>query len=155
MPCLEKVYREFIYILYNNFYSLNQVQILVIRYFLGTHREAHYKLYEKNVDGKFEFVFYSTCHFIFITHLTDAVSLIMKYKGITHNFLYYTPKLCLPTQQEFKKIHRYCHWFWQGGEDVPVIYIYIIHLLYQFSRTFFVEIAVLMIRKFHGQNESM
>lgn len=138
MPCLEKVYREFVYILYNNFYSLNQVQILVIRYFLGTHREAHYKLYEKNVDGKFEFVFYSTCHFIFITHLTDAVSLNMKYKGIT-----------------YKKIHRYCHWFWQGGEDVQVIYIYIIHLLYQFSRTFFVEIAVLMIRKFHGQNDSM
>lgn len=97
MPCLEKVYREFVYILYNNFYLLNQVQILVIRYFLGTHREAHYKLYEKNVDGKFEFVFYSTCHFIFITHLTDAVGLNMKYKGITYNFLYYTPKLCLPT----------------------------------------------------------
>lgn len=154
MPCLEKVYREFIYILYN-FYSLNQVQILVLRYFLGTHREAHYKLYEKNVDEKFEFVFYSTCHFIFITHLTDAVSLNMKYKGITYNFLYYTPKLCLPTQQEFKKNHRYCHWFWQGGEDVQVT-IFILYTCYiNFREHFLVEIAVLMIRKFHGQNESM
>lgn len=154
MPCLEKVYREFIYILYN-FYSLNQVQILVLRYFLGTHREAHYKLYEKNVDEKFEFVFYSTCHFIFITHLTDAVSLNMKYKGITQNFLNYTPKLCLPTQQEFKKNHRYCHWFWQGGEDVQVT-IFILYTCYiNFRERFLVEIAVLMIRKFHGQNDSM
>lgn len=136
MPCLEKVYREFIYILYN-FYSLNQVQILVLRYFLGTHREAHYKLYEKNVDEKFEFVFYSTCHFIFITHLTDAVSLNMKYKGITQNFLNYTPKLCLPTQQEFKKKSQILSLVLARWGGCAGNYIYIIHLLYQFSRTFF------------------
>lgn len=55
-----------------------------------------------------------------------------------------------------KNLHRYCNLLKQGGDDVQVIYIYIIHLFHQFSRTFvFVEIAVLMMRKFHDQNDSM